>query len=82
MPVSIRDIHFLIHEVGLQITRVAAIDLQVVNGQMLEARERAQTTAKIVKRELTADAVQHLNKALCMLHICKNGRLCNLEAYR
>ena len=74
--------HLLVDEICLQISRVSAVDLQIVYRQVLEARERTKTAAEIIERKLAADTMQHLDETLRLLDIRQNSRLGHLETDR
>ena len=61
--------HFLIDSVGLQVLRVSAINLQVIDWQMFETGEGTETTAEIVQREFSTNTMQDFNKTLSLLNV-------------
>ena len=61
--------HLLVDGVGRKAVRIATVDLQVIDRQLLEAGERAQPAAKVVQGELTANTVQHFDEPARVLEI-------------
>ena len=74
--------HFLIHKVGLQVARVCTVDLQIVDRQVFQARERTEPAAEIIQREFTPYAMQDFDKPLRVLNIRENCSLRDFEANR
>src|SRR5690606_7358785 len=72
--------HLAVHAVLGKIARVDAVDLQVVEGQILQVRERADAAAEVFERETTADAVQHGDESPSMIEVVHDGGLAHLEA--
>ena len=66
---------------GAQVVGVGAVDLQIVDVEAPQARERADAAAEIVEPELAAHAVQHAGEALGPLHVGHQRGLGHLEAH-
>lgn len=61
--------HRLVDRVDAEIADERAVDLQIVERQVLQVAERGQAAPEIVERELAAHAVQHADEALRMLDV-------------
>ncbi len=66
--------------VGDRIANEAAVDLDVVDRQILQVGQRAYARAEIVQRELAAEFLQRAHEDLRLLEIADRRRLGQLEA--
>src|ERR1700682_512488 len=72
--------HFPIDGVMQNLLDEAAVDLQVVDREMLQVTERRQARTEVVERELAAQFLQSLNEAVRLGETRDGGRLGDLEA--
>src|SRR5690606_3088897 len=75
-----RGNHRLIDRVRVEIADEAAVDLQVIERQILQIAEGRESAAEIIERELAAHAVQHADEALRVLDIRDHRVLRHFEA--
>ena len=68
----------VIHDIADELT----VDLQIVDGQILEVGERRQTAAEVVERELAAEGLQRLHEVNNSRQIRYGRRLGDLETDR
>jgi hypothetical protein len=65
--------------IGAEATNEVAIDLEIVEGEMLQVEERAEAGAEIVQREPAAPTPQLGGETLRALNVADRGRLGQLE---
>src|SRR6185503_11474530 len=73
--------HGLADRVARQVAHERTVELQIVELEILETRERAHTRAEIVDGELATHAMQHADEAPGVLEVADHGALGNLEAH-
>ena len=66
--------------VGERVAHEAAVDLQIVDRQILQVRERTHAGAEIVERELAPEILQGAQEVLRLLEIADGGGLGQFEA--
>ena len=61
--------HRLVDGIDREVADERAVDLQIVERQVLQIAERGQAAAEIIERELAAHAMQHADEALRVLDV-------------
>ena len=72
--------HFAVDGIIHQVLHEAAINLQEIDGEVLQVTEGRQASAEVVQRELAAKTMQRLNEPTGLREIGDSGGLGNLEA--
>src|SRR5690606_21221043 len=72
--------HGLIHRVHGEVADERAVDLQIIERQVLEIAEGGQSAPEIIEGELAAHTVQHADEALRVLDVGDHRVLGDLEA--
>ena len=75
-----RPHHLAVDGIVHQVLHEAAINLQEIDGEVLQVTEGRQTSAEVVEREFAAKTVQRLNEPTGLREIGDGGSLGNLEA--
>src|SRR2546427_1442458 len=71
--------HKLVGGVGDEAPNEVAVDLEVVEREVLEVVERAEACSKVVQGELAAAVPQLVRESLRLLDVSDRRRLCQLE---
>src|SRR4029077_15367905 len=72
--------HLAVDRVAQDLAHEAAVDLEVIDREVLEVTERGEPGAEVIERELAAELLQRLDEAVRLREACDRRGLGDLEA--